>query len=865
MKLHPIFQLDLDQCTQRVKHVLDNLLYDANKTRTEFITPEHLLFEILHQNEFSIFLRTHHLNVQEFYRELSEYLDSLDTVPKKQKYIATCSCAFDELIEHINNEAKEVPELDFFPITILNLLAHMYDLNDSMAQYLLKKYVGESIQDWYNELYPFYEGDITELLHEDEDEEFEEIDDDIDNEAEDTSIADGFPEIPGLPEDIRAKLAKAIKNGSSLEIDVAKGSPNGPIIHSDIVRIDPNMSKEEIMEKMMGSARRLMGALHNLESHVKGNKEEPQQRRKEPWEQYVTNINETFRMHNPLIGREEELQRTIRVLCRKDKNNPLHIGEAGVGKTSLIYGLAEKIVNGDVPEVLQDYTIFMIDMGSIVAGASYHGEFERRMKEILEGAKRFGKSILYIDEVHTITSAGGGNGSIDAANLLKPYLEDGSLKFIGSTTYQEYNKSIANNKAISRRFQQIDVKEPSIEETIQIIEGLIDRYQSHHCVKYDKAAIRYAVEKSNSLISDRFLPDKAIDLIDEAGAYRQLHPLLDKNGNPKQKRYQKVDTKLVAHIISDVCKINAKALTAEDNSSLKDLAQRISNDIYGQDEAIKHVVRSVQMAKAGLTDPNKPLASLLFVGPTGVGKTEVCRVLAQQLGIELVRFDMSEYTEKHTVSKLIGSPAGYIGYDEGGLLTDAVRKTPNCVLLLDEIEKAHSDIYNILLQVMDYARLTDNKGNKADFKNVILVMTSNAGAQYAAQAGIGFNGGQSKGEAMMTTVKKTFKPEFLNRLSGTVVFNDMDEHMATLILDKKLRELQQRLDSKAVTLKLTKEAKAFLLEKGYTKQYGAREMERVIQHHLTPLLMEAILFGKLKKGGEALVTKQGDELIIANN
>lgn len=860
MTIHPLFQLDIDQCTERVKNVLSNLIDDAKKTRTEFITPEHLLFEILHQKEFSVFLRTHHLNIQEFYKELSEYLDSLDTVPNKQNYEATCSCAFTELVEHINNEAKEIPEIDFFPITILNILAHMYDLKDSMAHYLLQKYLGESIQDWYNELYPFYESDITDMMPEDDDE-FDDIDDAIDDTDNISNVE--FPDIPGLPDEIKNRLANAIQKGSSFEIDVAKGSPHGPIIHSDVVRIDPSMSKEEIMEKMMGSARRLMGALHNLESHVNGGKSEgAQQRRKEPWEQYVTNINESFRMHNPLVGREEELQRTIRVLCRKDKNNPLHIGEAGVGKTSLIYGLAEKIVNGDVPEALQDYTIFMIDMGSIVAGASYHGEFEKRMKEILEGAKRFGKSILYIDEVHTITTTGGGNGSIDAANLLKPYLEDGSLKFIGSTTYQEYNKSIANNKAISRRFQQIDVKEPTVEETIQIIEGLIDRYQSHHGVKYDDAAIRYAVEKSDSLISDRFLPDKAIDIIDEAGAYRQLHPLLDKNGNPKQKRYQKVDTKLIGNILSEVCKINAKALTAEDNSSLKDLAKRINNDIYGQDEAIKQVVRAVQMAKAGLTDPNKPLASLLFVGPTGVGKTEVCRVLAQQLGIELVRFDMSEYTEKHTVSKLIGSPAGYIGYDEGGLLTDAIRKTPNCVLLLDEIEKAHSDIYNILLQVMDYARLTDNKGNKADFKNVILVMTSNAGAQYAAQAGIGFNGGQTKGEAMMTTVKKTFKPEFLNRLSGTVVFNDMDEHMATLILDKKLRELQQRLDSKSVTLNLTKDAKAFLLEKGYTKQYGAREMERAIQHHLTPLLMEAILFGKLKKGGEAKVTKQDDALVI---
>ena len=384
-------------------------------------------------------------------------------------------------------------------------------------------------------------------------------------------------------------------------------------------------------------------------------------------------------------------------------------------------------------------------------------------------------------------------------------------------------------------------------------------------MKYDEEAVKYAVEQSDARICDRFLPDKAIDIIDEAGAYLQQNPFLNKNGEPKAARYQKVNKDVIKKILIEVCRIDANALASESNDDLKDLDKRISSDIYGQDEAIKNVVRSVMMSKAGLMDPDKPIASLLFVGPTGVGKTEVCKVLARELGVELIRFDMSEYTEKHTISKLIGSPAGYVGYEEGGLLTDAIRKTPNCVLLLDEIEKAHSDIYNILLQVMDYARLTDNKGNKADFRNVILIMTSNAGAQFAGQAGIGFGGGLSKGQAMLDTVKKTFKPEFLNRLSGTVVFNEMDKTMASLILDKKLRQLSQRLATKNVTMTLAPQAHEFLLTKGFTKQYGAREMDRAIQQYLTPMLMEEILFGKLKKGGEAKIVADGNNQLKIEN
>ncbi|MGN0221167.1 MAG: AAA family ATPase [Prevotella sp.] len=582
----------------------------------------------------------------------------------------------------------------------------------------------------------------------------------------------------------------------------------------------------------------------------------------EPKEKMVTNISATYKQKHRLIGREQELQRAVRVLCRKDKNNPLFVGEPGVGKTAIIYGLARWIDEDRVPKRLKGSTIYALDTVSLIAGTAYHGELEKRIKSVLDKIKRQKKGILYIDDVHAFVADDNNKGSMNIADIIKPYLESGEVRFIGTTTYQEYQKHIAANKTLARCFQLIDVKEPDVEESINILQGLLPDYERHHGVKYSDEAVRYAVEQSHHLIHDRYLPDKAIDIIDEAGAYLQQNPLLNKQGKPRQARYQRVDVSIVKGILTEVCRIDAKALTENGNELLKDLEQRINGEIFGQEEAVRQVVRAVMMAKAGLNEPGKPLASLLFVGPTGVGKTEVCKVLAQQLGIALVRFDMSEYTEKHTVSKLIGSPAGYVGYEEGGLLTDAVRKSPNCVLLLDEIEKAHTDIYNILLQVMDYAKLTDNKGNKTDFSNVIVIMTSNAGAQYATQAGIGFGGGQSKGTAMMTSVKKTFKPEFLNRLSGTVVFHDMNRKMAAMILQKKLGQLKQRLANKQVDMTLTPEAEQWLLDKGYTTQYGAREMDRAIQQHLTPLLMEEILFGKLKNGGCATISLNGDELTM---
>lgn len=576
-------------------------------------------------------------------------------------------------------------------------------------------------------------------------------------------------------------------------------------------------------------------------------------RKNDKWKKYVTCINEHLAEKNPLIGRERELDRTIQVLCRKDKNNPLHIGEPGVGKTALVYGVARRIEEGKVPDRLKGCNIYQLDMGTLLAGTRFRGDMEQRLKQIMEGVTSEAHCIIYLDEIHNIVGAGkGAEGGSDVSDLLKPYLDDDRIRVIGATTYTEYNKNFTRSVGMIRRFQTIDVEEPSIDEAIHILKSLKPIYEKYHHVKYDAAAIEYAVTSSAKFITDRFLPDKAIDIIDEAGAQAEM----------EGKKYKKIGKKQIAEVLAKVAKIDALAIKQDDNKNLASLESRMKDVIYGQNRAIQTVVEAVQLSKAGLTDENKPLASLLFVGPTGVGKTEVAKMLAQELGVKLVRFDMSEYVEKHTVAKLIGAPAGYVGYDDGGLLTDAVRKSPDCVLLLDEIEKAHSDIFNILLQVMDYGVLTDSKGRKAHFKNVILIMTSNAGAQYASQASMGFASTATAGSAMLKQVKHTFKPEFINRLNEIVVFNDMDEQMAKLILGKKLRELNAKLAAKSVSITLTDKAHQHLLKNGYSKEYGAREMDRVIQQQLKTMLMREILFGKLKKGGEATVDLQNGTLTI---
>lgn len=611
--------------------------------------------------------------------------------------------------------------------------------------------------------------------------------------------------------------------------------------------------KEALEEELPEFISQLISRYEEVEEE--DNLQTSPQEKNEPWRSFVTCLNDCLQDHNPLIGREAELERTIQVLCRKEKNNPLHVGEPGVGKTSLAYGLAARIEAREVPERLLDYRIYELDLGTLLAGTQYRGDFEKRLKTIMEDIRNEGRAIIYIDEIHNLIGAGRtGDGSMDASNMLKPYLESGDIRFIGSTTYEEYNRYFARSKGLVRRFQQIDILEPSIEETIHIVEGLKEKYEEFHGVTYQPDVIPYAVKASARYISDRFLPDKAIDLVDEAGAYREIHPI------PSGE--QIVDKTLITDVLARICKVDALAMKEEDTTSLESLHARISAKIYGQEEAVRQVVEAVQMSKAGLLDENKPLASLLFVGPTGVGKTEVAKVLASELGISLQRFDMSEYTEKHTVAKLIGSPAGYVGYEDGGLLTDAIRKTPNCVLLLDEIEKAHPDVFNILLQVMDYAVLTDNKGRKADCRHVVLIMTSNAGAQFARQASIGFSSQITAGEAMLKQVKKTFKPEFINRLSATVVFHDMSREMASLILDKKLGELSSKLAARQIEMELSPEARNWLLQRGFLPEYGAREMDRVIASHLKPLLMREILFGSLKSGGKTCIQVDKDQLVL---
>lgn len=790
-------EIEKSRFTELAQNYLAQSIEVAKEFRNEYITIEHLLYTIGRSEGFTLFCKDKQYDLNGMVEELTQYFQRMYQVPKGDTYRPECSWAMHEMLIKAQNTQKEPGQR----VGIYSLIEMMGGNHDSFAHFMIDKYMGKTPKDLANELQKFM-----------------------------LNINKSVPRF----------MAQAFVNGQPV-----------PLPKTDVLK--------DLM-KMMSS---LPGM--KISSRLPETEEEEDELEdtytREPWEEYVTCANDVYKRRNPVIGREQELERALRILCRKDKNNPIFLGEAGVGKTALVYGLARMLDEGNVPDTLLGMTIYILDMGALLAGTSFHGEYEKRIKSILDGLENRGNCILYIDDIHNMTATGGGNNTMSMADLVKPYMEEGSLRIIGSTTHDEYNKHLAKNKSISRRFEPVEVKEPSVDDTIQILTTLAESYERHHGVKYSAEAIQYAVEQSHALISDRRLPDKALDIMDEAGAYLQQHPAMNKRtGLPK--RVQKVDVDLIKRILTEVCRIDAKALSSESNDDLKTLASRMSSQIYGQDAAIQQVVRSIMLSKAGLLEPEKPIASLLFVGPTGVGKTEVCKVLAQELGIELVRFDMSEYMEKHTVSKLIGSPAGYVGYEEGGQLTDAIRKTPNCVLLLDEIEKAHENIYNILLQVMDYAKLTDSKGAKVDFRHVILVMTSNAGAQFAKQASIGFAGGQTQGEAMLSNVKKVFKPEFLNRLSGTVVFNEMDTKMASLILDKKLNQLQERLKSHSVSFTLADEARTFLLEKGYTQHYGAREMDRVIQQYLTPLLMDKILFGGIKEGDVISINKNENGLSI---
>ncbi len=573
------------------------------------------------------------------------------------------------------------------------------------------------------------------------------------------------------------------------------------------------------------------------------------------WQRYAVCLNDLTQEGNPLIGRQEELERTMQILCRKEKNNPLHLGEPGVGKTAIVYGLARLLKNGQVPAPLLGAKIFALDIGSLLAGTQYRGEFEKRLKKVLDSIAQEENPIIYLDEIHNIVGAGAVNGgSLDISNMLKPYLSDGHIRFIGATTFEEYKKHFEKSKSLVRRFQNVEIKEPDHADAVHILEGLKQTYETFHDVVYEDGVLEYAVTVSDKCIRERFLPDKAIDLIDEAGAYVRMHA--------QKQTARTVDKSLLDEIVAKTCHIPKQAVESDETEALASLEGRLKRLVYGQDEAVEQVVNAVKFSRAGLLEEEKPLASLLFVGPTGVGKTEIAKSLAKELGIPLIRFDMSEYEEKHAAAKLIGAPAGYVGYEEGGLLTEEIRKHPHAVLLLDEIEKAHPDIYNLLLQVMDYATLTDNQGRKADFRNVILIMTSNAGASRIGKPGIGFQGEDTSADVIMEEVRRIFQPEFRNRLNKIVAFHRMDTKMAGQIVEKKLGEFRNLLLRRKIRLSADDAAKALLQKKGISAEYGAREMERVLFGEVKPLFVDEILFGKLKQGGTCALTAVKDRFVL---
>ena len=573
-----------------------------------------------------------------------------------------------------------------------------------------------------------------------------------------------------------------------------------------------------------------------------------------PLDSYCMNLNKRARLGkiDPLIGRHEEIQRTVQVLCRRRKNNPLLVGEAGVGKTAIAEGLARRIVDGEVPEAISNCVVYSLDLGALVAGTKYRGDFEKRLKAVLKQLGEQDGGILFIDEIHTIIGAGAASGGVmDASNLIKPLLANGELKCIGSTTYQEYRGIFEKDRALARRFQKIDITEPSVEETFEILKGLKGRLEEHHGVKYSISSLKAAAELSAKYINDRFLPDKAIDVVDEAGAYQNL---LKAN-----KRKKIISVTEIESVVAKIARIPVKKVSARDKDTLRNLERDLKLLVYGQDDAITALASAIKLGRSGLREPEKPVGCFLFAGPTGVGKTEVTRQLSNVLGIELLRFDMSEYMEKHTVSRLIGAPPGYVGYDQGGLLTEAVNKNPHSVLLLDEIEKAHPDVFNLLLQIMDHGTLTDTNGRQADFRHVILVMTSNAGATEISRNSIGFSMQDNTNDGL-DVIKRQFNPEFRNRLDAIINFRSLDEQTIGLVVDKFIMELEEQLLTKGVTLIVEKPAREWLIEHGYDKAMGARPMARLIQENIKKPLAEELLFGKLAHGGHVVLNAKDGKL-----
>jgi len=624
----------------------------------------------------------------------------------------------------------------------------------------------------------------------------------------------------------------------------------------DMTRLDAvNFISHGIAKAPGRSAQRPVQGTSQSESHHEQEREEkPGRRNQDALSNYCVNLNKkaVAGKIDPLIGRELEIERTIQILCRRTKNNPLYVGDPGVGKTAIAEGLAKRIVEGDVPEVLAKSTIFALDMGALLAGTRYRGDFEERLKAVVTELENMTGAILFIDEIHTVIGAGAtSGGAMDASNLLKPALASGTLRCIGSTTYKEFRNYFEKDRALVRRFQKIDVNEPTLEDSVKILRGLKANYEKHHKVRYTEEAIRAAVELSAKYINDRKLPDKAIDVIDEVGASRMLLP--------ENKRRKMVTLKDVEEIVAKIARIPPKSVSADDKETLRNLERDLKSMVFGQDKAIEALAAAIKLARAGLREPEKPIGNYLFCGPTGVGKTEVARQLAATMGIELIRFDMSEYMERHSVSRLIGAPPGYVGFDQGGLLTDAIDQHPHAVLLLDEIEKAHPDLFNILLQVMDHGKLTDHNGKTVDFRNVVLIMTTNAGASDLAKEAIGFAREGRVGEDD-EAIKRLFTPEFRNRLDATIAFSGLSPEIVGRVVEKFVMQLEAQLADRNVTIELSSAAKEWLAERGYDKLYGARPLARVIQEHIKKALAEELLFGKLVRGGAVKVTLKDGKL-----
>lgn len=724
------------QLADRIVEALEKASNIAKDSRTDYVTPEHLLKAMLEQAEFNTFCLRHISSPKAFVDALDLYIRNNTTGTLTDGSTPEYSYQLNDVLDKASHLVRTSGAT---AVDAPHVVYGLISLNESQAKFLLSKHLGLSLSDFVDKSFKYY------------------------NHEED------------------------------------KGDNTVP---------------------------------NNTE-----------------WKQFGYYIDKSKYDDTPIIGRDMEVSRAIMIMSRKEKNNPMFVGENGVGKNAIVNSIAARLATGSVPERLKGKKIFTLDMASVVAGTQFRGDMEKRLKDIMEGVKSTRNTIVFIDNTHDVIGAGRGNDSVmDATSIIMPYMQNQSISFIGATSCEDYKKSITRNKNFERMFQKIDVEEPSADEAKAILRGLKEKYENYHHVIYSDEVIDYAVDSSIRYINDRFLPEKAIDLLDEAGAYREMHKLPG--------GMQIVDIPLVKEILSKVCNID---LTEKKDADIFSLKDTIQSRIFGQQSAVDAVCEAVLTAKAGLSDPLKPMASFLFVGPTGVGKTQLAKELAVGMNIQLKRFDMSEYSEKNTVTKFIGAPAGYVGYEEGGQLTDAVRKNPNCVLLLDEIEKAHPDIFNLMLQIMDYGTLSDAKGQKADFRNTIIIMTSNAGARYAKRSSIGFNGQVNAGGAMSKEVKNVFAPEFINRLSATVIFNDMSREMALEIAEAKLGDLRRLLEAKDVEMNYTHSALDKVVDLGFTPEYGARELERVISSQIKPLFVREILFGSLKNGGSVMLEVEENE------